>query len=277
MRGWFVPLAWRLGRGCRAGSALAGGIARWGGGVPGGVSLPPPCSGVSLSPLHLVPALQRVSPLEVELNPFLGLLALFNSRVVFWGGGTCRLPSPSAMRCHLWAQRTRAVAKPGMWVGTRGAGRHRPAWRGAGGGSPASDFTLALEERDIPASLGYWCSWEPLGHCPKRRGRERVGFETLHKQDGRSGRCRAPGAQGCVRARRWGRGTGPCREWRCPAHRGSDAGSGRQRHSSGSGPFLGCRGDGPQPPLGAEHAAPMRMSMMVLSAPSDAANPAATR
>lgn len=73
------------------------------------------------------------------------------------GGGvtTCRLPSPSTVRCDLWEQRTCAVAKPGVWVSAGGAGRHHPSWRDAGGGSLASDFTLALEERDIPVSLGY--------------------------------------------------------------------------------------------------------------------------
>lgn len=212
-----------------------------------------------------------------EFNPSLGLRASLEVRQQafwFWEGGTCRLPSPSAIRCHLWAQRTRAVANPRMWVNAGGAGRQRPTWRDAGGGSLASGFVLALEERDIPVSLGYWCSWEPLGRCPKRRGRERVGFETLHKQDGRSGRCRAPGAQRCVCAWRWGRGSagnGGAQHTGPPP----PTGWGWQRRSSRSGPILGCGGDGPQPALGAEHAAPARMSVMVMAAPSDAANPAA--
>lgn len=108
------------------------------------------------------------------------------------------------------------VTKPEMWVSAGGSGRHPPTWRDA-----ERDFTLALEERDIPASLSYWCSWEPLGRCLKHGGREHVGFQTLHKQDGRSGRCWAPGAQRRVCARRWG--------WWCPAHQGSAAGSGQLR------------------------------------------------
>lgn len=158
-------------QGFGAGSALAGDIARWGG-VAGRWEPPPPlhAAGCPCPPLHLVPALQRVFLLEVELNASLGLIA--DSTAGFLGvGANCRLASPSTVRCDLWAQRMCAVAKPGAWVGAGGAGGQRPTWKDAGGGSLASSFTLALEERDIPVSLGYWCSWEPLGRCPKCRGK----------------------------------------------------------------------------------------------------------
>jgi len=45
---------------------------------------------------------------------------------------------------------------------------------------------------------------------PEAQGEGACGVRgiNLRKQDGRSGRCRAPGAQGCVHARRWDGGRG---------------------------------------------------------------------
>lgn len=156
LRGWL----------CISGGHRSVGWGCWAVGAPS----PLHAAGCPCPPLHLVPALQRVFLLEVELNASLGLIA--DSTAGFLGvGANCRLASPSTVRCDLWAQRMCAVAKPGAWVGAGGAGGQRPTWKDAGDGSLASSFTLALEERDIPVSLGYWCSWEPLGRCPKCRGK----------------------------------------------------------------------------------------------------------
>lgn len=46
-------------------------------------------------------------------------------------------------------------------------------------------------------------------------------------------------------------------------------------HQIGAGQILGCRGDDPQLPLGAEHVAPMRMSVTMMLALSGAVELAA--
>lgn len=91
----------------------------------GGGSPPqPPRSGVSLSPVHLVPAVQRVFLLEVELNASLGLIA--DSTAGFsggWGELQAGLPQHGEVRF----MGTKDVCGGKAW----GVGQRQRGWRAA--------------------------------------------------------------------------------------------------------------------------------------------------
>ena len=140
-----------------------------------------------------------------------------------WGVGQCRRgwKAPSHLEgCRRWEPRSAASRwhlRKGisqfLWV-TGAAGSLWGVARSAGGGSA-------------------WGS----RHC-------------INKMAGQDG-AGCPGHKGvCVCARRWGRGPGQCREWRCwewrcPAHQGSIADRGGSGTAAGRVRFWGAEGTVP--------------------------------